>query len=93
MSIAGSSSGEAWKIARSKVHLHELAPLGGRATSRRERRRFDRFSQMCEDLPDRARLRDERDQPNVPAAVRALQWKLLPHPRHELRPGNARGDM
>ena len=32
MSIAGRSSGEAWKNARSKVDLHELAPVGGRAS-------------------------------------------------------------
>jgi frataxin-like iron-binding protein CyaY len=34
MSITGSSSGEARKIARSKVDLHELSPVG-RRTSRR----------------------------------------------------------
>ena len=75
------------------VRLHELAPLGGRATSRRKRRRFERFAQMREDLPDRPRLRDERDQPNVTAAVRALERKLLAHPRHELGPGNPRRVM
>ena len=31
---------------------------------------------------------DERDQPDVAAAVRALERKLLPDPRHQLGPGN-----
>jgi len=35
---------------------------------------------MGEDLPDRARLGDERDQPDVATAVGALERKLLPHP-------------
>jgi len=46
---------------------------------------------MCEDLPDRARLRNERDQPDVGAAVRALEWKLLPHPGQKLGPGDPGG--
>ncbi len=32
----------------------------------------------------------ERNQPDVAAARRALERKLLPHPRHELGPGNPR---
>jgi hypothetical protein len=43
---------------------------------------------MREDFLDRPWLRDERDQPDVAAAVRALERKLLPQPRHEFRPGN-----
>ena len=35
---------------------HVFAPVGGRAMSRRERRRFERFAQSLEDLPDRPRL-------------------------------------
>jgi len=46
---------------------------------------------MREDFPDRPRLRDERHQPDVAAAVWALKWKLLPHPGQEFRPGNPRG--
>ena len=63
------------------MDLHELAPVGGRATSGRHRRRFERFAKMRKDFPDRPRLRDERDQPDVAAAVRALERKPLPHPR------------
>ena len=73
------------------MRLDELAPVGGRATSGRHRRWLEWFAEMCEDLPDRARLGDERDQPDVAAAVRALEWKLIAHPRHEFRPGNPRG--
>ena len=91
MSIAGRSSGEAWKTARSKVDLHELAPVSGRATSGRHRRRFERFVEVCQDLPDRPRFGDERDQSDVTAARRALEGKLLPHPSHQLGPGNPRG--
>ncbi len=70
------------------VRLDELAPVGRWAASGRERRRFDRFSQMCENLPDRPWLRDERDEPDVTAARWALQRKLLAHPGHELGPGD-----
>ena len=61
------------------MRLDELAPLGGRASRRRERRRFDRFSQMCENLPDQPCLRDEGNEPDVTAARWALQRKLLPN--------------
>jgi len=70
------------------MDLHEFAPVGGRATSGRHRWRLERFAKMREDFPDRPRLRDERDQPDVAAAVRAQKRKLLPHPRHELGPGD-----
>jgi hypothetical protein len=33
-------------MSRSKVDLPELAPVGGRATSGRDRRRFERFAQI-----------------------------------------------
>ena len=65
--------------------LDELAPVGGRASSRCERRRLERFAQVRQDLPDRPRLRNERDQPDITATTGALEWKLLPHPGHELR--------
>ena len=63
------------------MDLHELAPVGGRATSGRHWWRLERFAKMRKDFPDRPRLRDERDQPDVAAAVRALERKPLPHPR------------
>ena len=46
---------------------------------------------MGQDLPDRPWLRDERDQPDVAAAVRALEPKILTHPGQEFRPRNPRG--
>ncbi len=46
----------------------------------------ERFAKMREDLPDRARLGDERNQPDVAAARRTLERKLLPHPPHEFGP-------
>jgi len=44
-----------------------------------------------QDLPDRPGLGDERDQPDVAAARRAQEGKLLPHPRYQLGPGNPGG--
>ena len=70
------------------MRLDEFAPVGRRATSGRHRRWFERFAEMCQDLPDRSGLGDERDEPDVAAAPRALERKLLPHPGHEFRPGN-----
>ena len=112
MSIAGSSSGDAWKTSRSKVDLHEFAPVGGRPASGRDRRRFERFAEVGEGLTSRGRshpsllplanLRFEvsrllpavYSEPDVAAALRALERKLLPHPGHEFRPrlsGRCRG--
>ena len=54
-------------------------------------RRFERFAEVGEDLPDRSGLRDKRDQPDVAAAGWALERKLLPHPGHQLRPRNPGG--
>jgi hypothetical protein len=52
---------------------------------------MERLIQMRENPPDRPRLGDERDEPDVAAAVRALEWKLLPHPCHQFGPGDPRG--
>ena len=90
MSIAGSPSIRRLKDVALVVDLDELAPVGGRATSGRDGRRLEWFAEVCENLLDRPRFRDERDQPDVTAAVRALKRKLLPHPRHELGPRNPR---
>jgi len=65
------------------VDLHELSPVGGRAAGGRDWRRLERFAEVREDLPDRARIGDERDESDVAAAPRALQRKLLAHPSHE----------
>ena len=88
MSIAGSPSIRRLKDVALVVDLDELAPVGGRATSGRDGRRLEWFAEVCENLLDRPRFRDERDQPDVTAAVRALKRKLLPHPGHEFRPGD-----
>jgi hypothetical protein len=42
--------------------LHEFSPVGGRPAGRRDRRRFERFAEVCHNLPDRAWLGDERDE-------------------------------
>ena len=73
------------------VDLHELSPVGRRATGRRDWRRLERFAEVREDLPDRPRIGDERDESDVAAAPRALERKLLAHPRYEFRPRNPRG--
>ena len=88
MSIAGSSSIRRLKDVPVVVELHELAPVGGRATSRRDGWWLERFAQVCKDLPDRPRLRDERNQPDVASTGWALERKLLTHPGQEFRPGN-----
>jgi len=73
------------------MHLDKFVPFGGRPASGRDGRRFERFAEVGENLPDRPRFRDEGDQPDVAAARRALERKLLPHPRHQLGPGNPGG--
>jgi hypothetical protein len=70
------------------IDLHELAPVGGRAPGRRDGWWLKRFAQMREDSPDRPRLRDKRDQPDVATTRWTLKRKLLTHPGHEFRPGN-----
>jgi hypothetical protein len=73
------------------MDLDEFAPVGGRPASGTDGRRFERFAEVGENLPDRSGLRDERDQSDVAAARRALERKLLPHPGHEFRPCNPGG--
>jgi hypothetical protein len=57
----------------------------------RDRWRFERFAQVGEDLADGPRLRDEGDQPDVAATVRALERKLLAYPGQQFRPCNPGG--
>ena len=40
---------------------------------------------MREDFPDRPRIGDECDEPDVAAAGGASKWQLLPDPRHQNR--------
>ena len=68
------------------MDLDELGPVGGPAAGGRHWRRFERFAQVGEDLPDRARLGDENDQPDVALTRRALERKLLAHPSREFGP-------
>jgi hypothetical protein len=55
------------------MDLHDLAPVGGRASSGRDGRRLEWFAEVCENLPDRPQFRDEGNEPDVTTAVRALQ--------------------
>jgi hypothetical protein len=73
------------------MSLDKRAPGGRWAPGGCNRRWLERFAKMREDLPDRPRLRDERDQPDVAAAGGACKWKLLTHPGHEFRPRNPGG--
>jgi hypothetical protein len=51
------------------MDLHELARVGGRATSGRAGRRLEWFAEVCGNHLDGPRFGDERDQPDVTAAV------------------------
>lgn len=53
------------------------------------RRWLEPLADERKDFPDWSGIRDERDEPGVATAVGALERKLLPHPRQQLRPGNA----
>ena len=90
ISIAGSSSIRRLNHVAFVIGLHELASVGGWAAGGRDAWTLEPFAEMRADFPDRPRIGDERDQPNVTAITRALERKLLPHPRHELRSGNPR---
>ena len=41
------------------MDLHELGPSGRWATSGRHRWRFERIAEVCENIPDHPRFRDE----------------------------------
>jgi len=88
MSIEGSSSIRRLKDVAFVVHLYEFAPVGRRASGGRDGRRLERLAEVRENLTNGSRLSDERGEPDVAAATRALQRKLLPHPLHELDPRN-----
>jgi hypothetical protein len=73
------------------VDLDELGPIGGRGTCGRDGRRLERFAEVCQDLPDRARIGDECDEPDAASSPRARKRKLLAHPGHELGPSDPGG--
>ena len=117
MSIAGSSSGDACKIARSSwtwtsspqsVGGPRAGETGGGSSGSRRCVRIFRIGPGsrtgCPQQPEvakSAKAKDgfalvkqpERHQPDVTATVRALKWKLLPHPGHEFRPRDPRRVM
>jgi hypothetical protein len=68
--------------------LHEFAPVVGRAASGRDGRRFDRFSEVHDDLPNRPRLVHKGNEPDVAATRWALERELFTYPSQEFRPGN-----
>ena len=53
MSITGTSSIRRLKDVALIMHLYELAPIDGRATGRRDRRRYEWFAEMGQDLANR----------------------------------------
>jgi hypothetical protein len=69
MSITGSSSVRRLQDVAVVMDLDELGPVGGQSTGRRDWWWLKRFAKMGQDLTDRPWLRDERDQPDVAAAV------------------------
>ena len=66
------------------MDLHELCPVGRRTTGGRDGRRLEWFAEVCDNLPDRPRFRDEGNEPDVAATRWARKGKFLPHPGHEL---------
>jgi len=62
------------------VDLHELFPVGRRATGGRDWRRLERFAQMREDLPDRPRIGNERDESDVATTPKGTQQETPPPP-------------
>ena len=49
---------------------------------------FQWFTLVRQNFPNRLRLGDEADQPDVAATIQAHQRKLLSHPSQQLRPGD-----
>ena len=65
--------------------LDELAPVGRRAAGGRHWRRLEWFTQVRENLPDRSRLSDKRDEPGVLARTQFHQWNcVLPAVKRDL---------
>jgi hypothetical protein len=71
------------------MYLEDLGPTGRRAAGRLERWRVERFAEMEQDLPDRGRVGDERDEPDVATAGRAREREVFSDPREELGPSDS----
>jgi hypothetical protein len=69
MSIAGSSSIRRLKDVAVVMSLDKLAPVGRWAPGRRDGWWLQRLTEVCQNLSDRPKLRDERDEPDVAAAA------------------------
>ena len=59
------------------VDLHELSPVGRWATGGRDGRRLERFAEMCQDLPDRPRIGNERDESDVATTPRMSARRIM----------------
>jgi hypothetical protein len=68
------------------IDLHELSPVGRRTAGGRDGRWLERFAEVTQDLPDRPRIGNERDESDVATTPRALQRKLLAHPSDKATP-------
>jgi hypothetical protein len=56
-----------------------------RAASRRDRERLERFAKVRQDFPDRSRLGDECDEPDVLGRTQFHRWNyVLPAPKRDL---------
>jgi len=62
MSITGNSSIRRLKDCPVVMDLHELSPVDRRTTGGRDGRRLERFAEVCQNFPDRARIGNERDE-------------------------------
>jgi hypothetical protein len=61
------------------MSLREFGPIGRRASGRRERWRFEGLAEIREDLPDRGRVNDERDEPDIDATGRTRELQQGMH--------------
>ena len=62
------------------MDLHELAPVDRPATGGRDGRRLERLAEVCENLPDRPRLRDEGNEPDVATTPKGTRAETPPPP-------------
>ena len=70
------------------LSLHQVIPIDRRSSSRRHRGRHQWLTHVLKNLPNRPRLSDEADQPDITAAIRARQRKRFSQtrPTHSVMP-------